>query len=76
MSDAAAREYVLRTRARYSGMKSRQARGRVLDEFCATTELSRKHAIKVLYGTRAPYCRSGRPRKYGREVTPVLKDRT
>mgnify|MGYP005856967073 FL=1 len=33
-----------------------------------------KHAIKVLRGTRAPYCRSGRPRKYGREVTPVLKD--
>jgi len=74
MSQTATKEYVGRTRYRYQAMKTRKAKSRVLDEFCATTEYDRKHAIKLLNGRagnrqRAP----GRKRKYDKEVKEVLK---
>ena len=51
MSRAATREYMERTRTRYGKMKTRKARSRILDEFCATTGYERKHAIKRLSGS-------------------------
>jgi len=73
MSREATQEYVIRMRVRYTGMKTKRAKGKALDEFCATTELSRKHAIKVLRSQNVPYRRSGRPRKYGQGVGEALK---
>lgn len=74
MSQRAIKEYVGRTRYRYQAMRTRKAKSCVLDEFCATTEYERKHAIKLLNGRaghrqRAP----GRKRKYDREVKEVLE---
>ena len=37
-------------RRRYAVMRTNRARGRVLDEFCGMTDLTRKHAIKMLLG--------------------------
>ncbi len=73
MSKTATQEYVLRMRSRYGAMKRKQAKGRVLDDFCATTELSRKHAIKLLRGTKDLGERRGRKAKYGKETAEALK---
>jgi len=73
MSKEATKEYVLRMRERYMGMKSKMAKGRVLDEFCGTTELERKYSIKVLRGIREPLMKSGRKPVYGPEVADILK---
>jgi hypothetical protein len=73
MSKEATKEYVLRMRTRYTAMKTKKAKGRVLDDFCATTELGRKHAIKVLRSRRTPLQKSGRRRVYGADVTEALK---
>ncbi len=54
MSKTATREYIVRMKSRYQAMKNKQAQGRMLDEFCATTELERKHAIKVLRHNGVP----------------------
>ena len=59
MSKEATREYVVRTRIRYGAMTGKRAKGRVLDEFCATTGLERKHAIKVLRSPGDPVERRG-----------------
>ncbi len=45
MSNEATVEYVERLRFRYGKMRTKRAKGRLLDDFCATTDLSRKHAI-------------------------------
>jgi hypothetical protein len=74
MSKKATREYIVRMRGRYRAMKSKKAKGRVLDDFCATTELERKHVIKVLRGSAEPLKRSGRKAVYGPEVAEALKD--
>ena len=47
-------------RRRYAAMITKTAKGRVLDDFCGVTGLSRKHAIKTLRK------RSGSSRKRGR----------
>lgn len=73
MSEDATREYVVRMRIRYGKMKTKTAKGRILDDFCATTELSRKHAIKLLRGTSPPLQRSGRHASYGVETAKALK---
>lgn len=49
------------TRRRYAMMRTKRARGRLLDEFCATTGFSRKHAIKVLSVSRRAPNRRGCP---------------
>lgn len=74
MSKNATREYIVRMRGRYQAMKSKKAKGRVLDDFCATTELGRKHAIKVLRGSAEPLRRSGRKATYGPDAAEALKD--
>lgn len=49
------------TRRRYAMMRTKRARGRLLDEFCATAGFSRKHAIKVLSASRRVQARRGCP---------------
>jgi len=73
MSKEATKEYVLRIRERYMCMKTKRAKGRVLDEFCGTTELERKHSIKVLRAGKEPLMKSGRKPVYGPEVADILK---
>lgn len=73
MSKEATREYVIRTRIRYGTMTGKQAKGRVLDEFCATTGLDRKHSIKVLRASKDPPDRRGRKPTYGPEETKALR---
>lgn len=73
MSKEATKEYILRMRGRYKAMKSKKAKGRILDDFCGTTELERKHAIKVLRAWTEPLRRSGRKPVYGSEVAEALK---
>ncbi|MCO5045812.1 MAG: integrase [Kiritimatiellae bacterium] len=74
MSENATREYVVRMRVRYGAMKTKKAKGRILDDFCATTELSRKHAIKVLGDEAPPLKRSGRKATYGAKSAQALKE--
>ena len=75
MSQPATEEYVERTRERYRAMTSRVAKGRVLDDFCETTNYDRKHAIKLLNGRVG--CRMqppGRKRTYDERVKEPLKE--
>lgn len=75
MSKSAIKEYVGRTRQRYLAMKTRRAKGRVLDEFCDTSEYERKHAIKLLNGNAGNRRkRVGRKPKYNEEVKAVILD--
>jgi hypothetical protein len=60
------------TRRRYAMMRTKRARGRVLDEFCATTGLSRKHAIKALSPARRPLGHRGCPPGGTREGLALL----
>lgn len=72
MTRLARQEYAAALSARYQGA-GKQERGRMLDEFCRTTGLHRKAAIRLL--RRAPIRsarRRGRPRRYGPEVVPML----
>jgi hypothetical protein len=65
-------EYAAAVRLRYvSGNRSEKKR--ILDEFCETTGMHRKAAIRLL--NRKPLAvkgRTGRPRKYGPEVAVAL----
>jgi hypothetical protein len=74
MSKESRREYTLRVRERYTAMQTKRARGRVLDDFCATSGLTRKHAIKVLRGSGEPLRRAGRKSVYAaaREVLKAV----
>lgn len=63
---------MLRMRQRYAAMRTKRARGQVLDEFCATLELTRKHAIKVLRSSRRPLRQAGRKSTY-RKAVKALK---
>jgi len=72
MSKSATREYTVKMRGRYRAMKTKRAKGCVLDEFCRTTQLERKHAIKVLRSEREPLRPAGRNPVYT-EATDVLE---
>jgi|APSaa5957512622_1039677.scaffolds.fasta_scaffold34520_2 hypothetical protein len=75
MSKPATTEYIERTRERYRAMTTRLAKGRVLDDFCETTNYDRKHAIKLLNGRVG--CRTqppGRKRTYDEGVKEPLKE--
>lgn len=74
MSREATREYVVHIRIRYGTMTGKRAKGRVLDEFCATTGMERKHAIKVLRAPGDPPGRQGRKPVYGAEEYHALRD--
>ena len=73
MSQDARDEYVERLRYRYGKMRTKKAKSRLLDEFCSTLELSRKHAIKVLNSDSAGLKRRGRRPRYGPDVADALK---
>ena len=64
MSKQTTAEYTTRMRGRYRAMMTKRARGRLLDEFCATTQLERKHAIKVLRSSQALERQTGRKPVY------------
>ncbi len=72
MSKTATKEYMAKTRERYRAMTTKRAKGKVLDEFCETTHLERKHAIKVLRNLYEPFRKVGRKAVYS-IVTDVLK---
>jgi hypothetical protein len=72
MSEEAVAEYALAVRGRYA-VASRAEKGRILNEFCATTGMHRKAAIRLLNRKPGPTVRRrGRPRRYGPEVTEVV----
>lgn len=72
MSEQAVAEYALALRGRYQG-SGRKEKGRILDEFCATTGMHRKAAIRLLNRKVGPErSRRGRPRRYGAEVSQAL----
>lgn len=72
MTSGAVAEYALAVRRRYEGA-GRVEKKRILDEFCETTGMHRKAAIRVLNREGGPKRGSGgRPRRYGPEVTEAL----
>ena len=72
MSEQAAAEYAVAVRHRY-GAAGRAEKGRILDEFCATTGMHRKAAIRLLNRKTGPAAvRKGRPRRYGPEAAQAL----
>ena len=72
MSKSATREYIVRMQNRYARLENKVAKGHLLTEFCATTELDRKHAIRVLRRSNPPLLRVGRKATYGPRVAEAL----
>ena len=76
MTRAALGEYAAALRERYLAARKKE-KGSILDEFCRTTGLHRKAAIRLLRGK--PRCgvparrKKGRPIRYGTEVMEPLK---
>lgn len=72
MTHHSVQEYAASVRHRYrSG--NRQVKKRILDEFCATTGMHRKAAIRLLNQVPGPKtARRGRPRQDGPEVVAAL----
>jgi len=65
-------EYAAGLRPRYR-MATKGVKKKILDEFCQTTGMHRKAAIRLLgRATRPAPLRRGRPRRYGPEVTQAL----
>ncbi len=65
-------EYAAGLRPRYR-TATKRVKKRILDEFCQTTGMHRKAAIRLLgRATRPAPVRRGRPRRYGPEVAQVL----
>ena len=72
MSKEEKRTYLAVVRRRYAVMRTKRARSSVLDDFCGTTGLTRKHAIKILSPKRRPRLRRGRPPGGTPEGTALL----
>ena len=75
MSQESLREYIPRVRNRYHRVSGKQARSRLLDEFCAVSGFERKYASKVLSGVRrngGGPGRGGAPRCYGAAEVAAL----
>ncbi len=76
MSQKIREEMLPRLRQRYLA-RGREARSKMLDEFCEPFGYSRKHAIKLLGGRVGwggdPTVRKGRPPIYGPAVVEVLE---
>jgi hypothetical protein len=73
MTHVTVHEYAAALRPRYRAAR-RKDKGKILDEFCRTTNLHRKAAIRLLNAESRPKAvRRGRPRKYGPEVTEPLR---
>ena len=66
-------EYASTVRRRY-GRARKKEKGRILDEFCQTSGLHRKAAIRLLGRGRglAAVTKKGRPTRYGPEATAAL----
>jgi len=61
------------SRRRYAEIGGKKARGLFLDEFCAVTGLSRKHAVATLLARRAKAARRrGHPRRFSTESARLL----
>lgn len=75
MTQQTVEEYAAALRERYR-KATKKERGRLLDEFCATTGRHRKSAIRLLNGGRPPGVRErrGRPVRYGPELTEPLRN--
>ena len=76
MSETSLEEYTKKMRSRYSRLTGKQARSKLLDEFVAITDWERKHANKVLLGSRRRKGRRGKrgaPPRYGSDLTKALK---
>lgn len=72
MSKDALSQYIAKVRIRYIKATKMQ-KTKILDEFCATSEFERKHAIKVLRGQRNLRTRrSGPKRRYDDECVKHL----
>lgn len=72
MSRDESRAYSEIMRRRYAAVRTKKGRGRVLDEYCGVTGLSRKHAIKSLSPKRPAPGRRGCPPGGTREGTALL----
>lgn len=69
-------EYLEKMRERYTRMSGKQARSRLLDEFCEVSGHERKYATKLLRRTRRKDPKNitrGRPAKYGRAEKSVIR---
>jgi hypothetical protein len=76
MSQASLREYIPRVRRRFQRRTAKQARSRLLDEFCAVGGFECKYASGVWSGVRGAGRRSGRgvaSRRYGEAELKALK---
>lgn len=72
MTRASVHEYAAHLRPRYRAA-TKGAKTQILNEFCLTTGLHRKAAIRLLGARAGPKGRArGRPRQYGPEVAAVL----
>lgn len=76
MSQNTRNEYLEMMRDRYRRYTGRQARSKLITEFCEVTSHERKYAIKLLRGQRgpgsAPPAKRGVHNTYGQEVIDVL----
>jgi hypothetical protein len=74
VTERARREYAEVMRRRYRGAVDKRGRGRLLDEYCATTGSHRKAAIRRLTAaSRGGRRRPGRPPRYGPDLLPLLE---
>ena len=77
MSQSTRNEYLNKMRDRYRRHTGRQARSKLISEFCEVTSHERKYAIKLLRKQRGPGSGSFRSKRgfdtiYGQEVIEVL----
>jgi hypothetical protein len=72
MTRQSVREYAGSVRPRYLAA-AKKAKKRILDEFCASTGMHRKAAIRLLNRTEGPRAKTpGRPKSYGPEILEPL----
>jgi hypothetical protein len=77
MSEKTTEEYTVKMRERYSRMKGRKAKSKLLDEFVKMTGWERKHANKVILGHKrksGSQGKRGAPKQYNDSVIEVLKN--
>ena len=72
MSKSEKTSHLAISRRRYALMRTKKAKGRILNEYCEVTGQSRKHAIKALGPKKRPAKRRGCPTGGTREGTALL----
>ncbi len=72
MSTITFRDNLPRFKRRYAAMRTKAARGKMLDSLCATYGCSRKYMNKLLRGTRKYKPHKGRKPSYGDESKKLL----